>query len=71
MSFIGDIGLNATYQFSQCLALRGGYQAYWVEGLALAPNQLDFTNTDTSGTSLNKTGSLFMHGAHLGLMARW
>ncbi len=71
ISFIGDIGLNATYQFSQCLALRGGYQAYWVEGLALAPNQLDFTNTATSGTSLNKTGSMFMHGAHLGLMARW
>jgi hypothetical protein len=71
VAFIGDVEFNASYQFSQCLSLRGGYQVYWVEGLALAPNQLDFTDTATSGTGLNKTGGLFMHGAHLGLQARW
>ena len=71
VAFIGDIEFNASYQFSQCLSLRGGYQVYWVEGLALAPNQLDYTDTATSGTGLNKTGGLFMHGAHLGLQARW
>ena len=37
ISFIGDIGLNATYQFCNAWRLRGGYQVYWVEGLALAP----------------------------------
>ncbi len=71
LSFLGELGLNGNYKFSECLSLRGGYQVYWVEGLALAPEQLDFTDTDTSGTSLDKNGGLFIHGAHAGLMAQW
>jgi len=71
LSFLGELGLNGSYEFSPNWSLRGGYQVYWVEGLALAPNQLDFTDTPTSGTTLNKTGGMFMHGAHAGLMARW
>jgi hypothetical protein len=71
VAFIGDIALNAYYQFSQNWYLRGGYQVYWVEGLALGPSQLDFTNSGTSGTTVSKTDSLFMHGANAGLMARW
>jgi hypothetical protein len=71
VAFLGELGLNGNYQFSQNWFLRGGYQVYWLDGVALAPEQLDFTNTPTSGTNLNKTGSLFMQGAHAGLMARW
>jgi hypothetical protein len=71
LSFLGELGLNGNYEFSPNWSLRGGYQVYWVEGLALAPNQLDFTDTPTSGTTLNKTGGMFMQGAHAGLMARW
>jgi len=71
LSFLGELGLNGSYEFSPNWSLRGGYQVYWVEGLALAPNQVDFTETPTSGTTLNKTGGMFMHGAHAGLMARW
>ncbi len=71
VAFLGELGLNGNYQFSQNWFLRGGYQVYWVDGVALAPEQLDFTNTTDSGTHLNKTGSLFMQGTHAGLMARW
>jgi hypothetical protein len=71
IAFIGDIEFNANYQFTPTWSLRGGYQVFWIEGLALAPNQLDFTNTATSGTNLDKTGGMFMHGAHAGLMAKW
>jgi hypothetical protein len=71
VSFLGELGLNGSYKFSECLSLRGGYQVYWVEGLALAPRQLDFTDTANSGTTLNKTGGMFIHGAHAGLMAQW
>lgn len=71
IAFIGDLELNGSYQFSQNWSLRGGYQAYWVEGLALAPSQIDYTDTPTSGTTLHKTDGMFMHGAHAGLMARW
>jgi hypothetical protein len=71
VAFIGDLELNGNYQFTPTWSLRGGYQVFWIEGLALAPNQLDFTDTTTSGTTLNKTGGMFMHGAHAGLMAKW
>jgi hypothetical protein len=71
VSFLGELGLNGSYKFSECLSLRGGYQVYWVEGLALAARQLDFTDTPNSGASLNKTGGMFIHGAHAGLMAQW
>jgi hypothetical protein len=71
VAFIGELGFNGSYQFSPNWFIRGGYQVFWVDGVALAPNQLDFTDTTDSGTHLNKTGSLFMQGAHAGLMARW
>jgi hypothetical protein len=71
VAFLGELGLNGNYQFSQNWFIRGGYQVFWVDGVALAPEQLDFTNTPTSGTHLDKTGSMFMQGAHAGLMARW
>jgi hypothetical protein len=71
VAFLGELGFNGNYQFSPNWFIRGGYQVFWVDGVALAPNQLDFTDTTGSGTHLNKNGSLFMQGAHAGLMARW
>jgi hypothetical protein len=71
LAFLGEIGLNGNYKFSDCLSVRGGYQVYWIDGLALAPNQLDFSVGPASGTTLNKDGGMFMHGAHAGLMAQW
>ncbi len=71
VAFIGEIDFNLNYALNPNWSIRGGYQVFWVEGLALAPNQLDFTDTAGSGTTVDKTGGLFMHGAHAGLMARW
>ncbi|MCC7083959.1 MAG: BBP7 family outer membrane beta-barrel protein [Pirellulales bacterium] len=70
-AFVGDIGVNLTYSLSKCWSVRAGYNAIWVEDVALAPNQLDFTDTPTSGTTLNHNGSLFLHGAHAGFGCRW
>ena len=47
-----------------------GLLAY-ISGVALAPNQWDFTDTTTSGTGVRGAGGLFLHGANLGLEARW
>jgi hypothetical protein len=69
VAFVGELGFNGAYQFSQNWFLRGGYQVFWVDGVALAPNQLDFSTNPTP--ALNTTGSLFMQGANAGLMARW
>src|SRR4029077_20350614 len=45
LAFIGDLAFNLNYQFSANWFLRGGYQVYWLEGLAEAPGQLDYTET--------------------------
>jgi hypothetical protein len=70
-AFVGDIGVNLTYSFGKCWSVRGGYNALWVEDVALAPNQLDFTDTLTSGTTINTNGGVFYHGAHAGIGCHW
>jgi len=40
-------------------------------GLALAPDQFDFTTNANSGTQLVNSSGIFYHGANLGLEARW
>ena len=71
MGFIGDVNLSAIYRLTEVWGIRAGYNLIWIDGLALAPNQFDFTNTETSGTLLASGGGIFMHGANLGLEARW
>jgi len=71
VAFVGELGLSAWYQLTQCWAVRGGYNLFWIEGVALAPDQLDFTNTPTSGTGLYAGNGVFLHGASVGVEARF
>jgi hypothetical protein len=71
VAFVGDINISGFYQLNDLWALRGGYNLLWVQGVALAPNQLDFTDTPTSGTTLHSTGGFFAHGVNLGVQASW
>ncbi len=60
-AFIGEIGLQALYQIRPCLAFRAGYQAFWFDGVAVPPAQIN----DAHG--INTAGSVFYHGANAGL----
>ena len=71
MAFLGELTLSAAYQLNETWGLRAGYNLMWISGVALAPDQLDFSFTPTSGSQLSNSGSLFIHGASLGLEARW
>lgn len=72
VSFVGDINTSIVYRLTDVWGIRAGYNLIWIDGLALAPNQYDFTNVPgTSGTNLVSGGGIFMHGANLGLEARW
>lgn len=71
VAFVGDINLTGRYHFSPSVALQGGYQAMWIDSVALALNQLDFTNVADSGSTLSHDGSVFIHGAHAGLLIVW
>ena len=69
-AFVGEIGLTGKMQLNPRWCLRGGYSALWLEGVVRAPDQLDFTDTSTSGTALI-FGSAFLHGPNIGLEAQW
>jgi len=71
MGMIASTNLSAIYRLSDVWGLRAGYNLMWLTGVALAPDQWDFTPSQTGGTNLNGSGSLFLSGASLGLEARW
>jgi hypothetical protein len=71
VAFIGEVGINGTYKLTKTLSARAGYNLLWIEGLARAMDQLDFTDTPTSGTSLVFGKGAFLHGASVGIEARW
>jgi hypothetical protein len=71
MGMIADMNLSAIYRFNEVWGLRVGYNLLWLTGVALAPDQFDFSPSSVGGTNLNGSGSMFLSGANLGLEARW
>jgi hypothetical protein len=70
-SFVGELGLNARYQWTDRLSLIGGYNLLWVTGVALAPDQLATTDITTGIATVSADGTLFYHGANAGLEFSW
>jgi hypothetical protein len=71
VAFVGDLNLSGTYRLNGTWSVVGGYFLLYAAGVALAPDQLDFTNTAASGTRITTRGDLFLHGANVGLLAGW
>jgi hypothetical protein len=68
-SFIGELGFTTTYKFRPNLMGRASYDFMWVSGLALAPEQLQFTTAPTN--RINTNGLAFFQGITLGLEWLW
>lgn len=71
VGFVGDLNLTVVRRINDVWGIRAGYNLIWLSGVALAADQFDFTATSSSGTTLVDGGNLFLHGANLGLEARW
>ncbi len=71
LAFVGDLNLTAIYQLTSVWGARFGYNLIWLEGVALAADQLDFTNNPGSGSDLRDDGGVFFHGVNAGVEARW
>jgi hypothetical protein len=69
-AFIGDLNGSLYYHLTRFIRVRGGYNAIWIDGLALAPDQLDYSAA-TGAQPLVGDGQVFLHGANLGLEAVW
>jgi hypothetical protein len=70
-AFVGDLNATLVYGLTSVWGVRLGYNLIWIEGVALAPDQWDFSTNDNAGTSLAGGGGMFLSGANLGLEARW
>jgi hypothetical protein len=74
-AFVGELGATAVWQMSDWLALRLGWVAFWLGGVAQSTNQLDqqcLICVDEPITQATDTGgSVFVNGLTLGLEARW
>jgi hypothetical protein len=70
-AFAGEVGIAALRQLTDRLAVRIGYQAMWLEGVALAPDQLDNVNPSIPLAIVDVDGGAFYHGGFAGLEYLW
>ena len=71
-AFVGETGLQCKYQVTERLLLRAGYEAIWLQGVALAPGQIQETCCVVAPMSVQALGvncnsAVFYHGATAGL----
>jgi hypothetical protein len=64
-AFQGEIGLMAIFQVTDCLSARLGYQAMWLDGIAIASDQVENVNPRID-TKPYMGGTLLYHGATAG-----
>ncbi len=75
-AFVGELGLTAVYDLSCCLSLRAGYQLLYLDGVALAADQVSNTGNlgGVAGPPIPVTvdsSSLLYHGLNVGIERRW
>jgi hypothetical protein len=68
-AFMGQAGAVATYAVTCHLSLRASVEAVWLEGVALAPEQVDLNGPGMSG--IDTSGGLFYYGGGLGAELRF
>lgn len=69
-AFMAEIGLRGVFELSNDLSVYGGYHILWLDGIALAPDQIPVTDMLAPGSAVLDTGgTLYFHGATVGLQA--
>ena len=70
-AFVGEFGLVAGYRFQPHMTLRASYDMMWIQGLALAPEQLKFEFPPSQPATVGMGGHLFFQGFSLGMEMEW
>jgi hypothetical protein len=71
VAFVSDLNLSASCPLSRSWRLRGGYNMFYLSSIALAANQLDFSNQSGSGRRVRADSGVLLYGFHVGLEALW
>ncbi len=70
-SLLVEGGLSAAYQFNGTWLARFGYNVLYLDNVARATDQLDFSNNANSGNRVFFRQDALAHGFNCGLEARW
>ena len=70
-TFLSEIGLRAVYELNNRVSIGTGYHLIWLEGLALAPDQIPATSLTGGNTTLDTGGGLLLHGAAINMTVRF
>lgn len=71
VSFLGEAGLVLSFQINEHLSARAVYQAVWLTGVALAPEQIPVTDFASGTTAIDANGFLFYHGGGVGVELKY
>jgi hypothetical protein len=66
-----QMGITGKVDLARHVSLRGGYHAMYLSGMALAPDQADFTTNPLNTSTVENAGSVLYHGASGGVELRW
>lgn len=69
LAFVGEAGVQVKYRLDRRWALKVGYEALWLAGVALAPAQINetYTASTVSALGVNCGSNVLFHGATFGL----
>lgn len=68
---IFELGTSLVYRLTDVWGVRVGGSMLWLTGVALAPNQFDFANSQAAVSTVDTNNTLWLGGGSLGLEARW
>lgn len=73
----GDVGgifdwnVTLVRHINDVWSVRAGYTMLWLTGVALAPDQFDFSTSTLAGTTVVGDKTVWLQGATLGIEGRW
>jgi hypothetical protein len=70
-AFLGELAVTGVYDLTDHWSIRGGYQALWFDGIALAPDQLAVSDVSTGVATLNDDGNPIYHGFTVAAQYSW
>lgn len=70
-SFMLDFGVNLARRLGDVWLARAGYSVFYMNNVARAPDQLDFSSSAISGGQVFFREDALAHGLNFGLEARW
>jgi len=66
-----ELSYGFSYQLTPAIKLRGGYEFWWINGVALVPGQIANPLTRSTGRHTDRNEDVVYHGATAGLEIIW